>query len=191
MIEVVTTLRRRSRSSATTLSKIERHRDWLDLRRQGLPECEIAHRYGVTQQAVSKAILKYLRTLPALAADDLRRLEAERLDALWLAVAPAALRGEPRSVEVAVRISERRCKLLGLDLPVRGVGAAGFQTLDLQAAGGQFRITTRWGHQDASPHVLANRASDRDERDEPKAIESEIEDAGEGRTPRKITGTVM
>ena len=82
-------------------------------------EADIARRYGVSQQAVSKVILKYLRDLPKQQATELRQIEAERLDALWVAVAPAAARGEPRAVDAAVRISERRAKLLGLDMPTR------------------------------------------------------------------------
>jgi hypothetical protein len=54
------------------------------------------------QQTVSKAILKYVRNLPALTADDLRRLEAERLDALTAALAPAIAKGDPRSIQAAV-----------------------------------------------------------------------------------------
>ena len=72
-------------SSASSIARAERDRDWIELRRQGLLESEIAARYDVRQQTVSKAILKYVRNLPALAADDLRRLEVERLDALTAA----------------------------------------------------------------------------------------------------------
>jgi hypothetical protein len=108
---------RRARSSATSIGRAERDRDWIELRRQGLLESEIASRYDVRQQTVSKAILKYVRNLPALAADDLRRLEAERLDALYAALVPAIAKGDPRSIEAAVRISERRAKLFGLDAP--------------------------------------------------------------------------
>jgi len=108
---------RRARSSASSIARAERDRDWIELRRQGLLESEIASRYDVRQQTVSKPILKYVRNLPALAADDLRRLESERLDALTAALAPAIAKGDPRSIEAAVRISERRAKLLGLDSP--------------------------------------------------------------------------
>jgi hypothetical protein len=107
----------RAKSSASSIARAERDRDWIELRRQGLLESEIASRYEVRQQTVSKAILKYVRNLPALAADDLRRIEAERLDALYAALAPAIAKGDPRSIEAAVRISERRAKLLGLDAP--------------------------------------------------------------------------
>jgi hypothetical protein len=128
---------RRARSSASSIARAERDRDWIDLRRKGLLESEIASRYDMRQQTVSKAILKYVRNLPALAADDLRRLEAERLDALSAAVAPAIAKGDPRSIEAAVRISERRAKLLGLDKPtthrITGVADGPVQIMNLLA----------------------------------------------------------
>jgi hypothetical protein len=127
----------RGKSSASSIARAERDRDWIELRRQGLIESEIASRYDVRQQTVSKAILKYVRNLPALAADDLRRLEAERLDALSAALAPAIAKGDPRSIEAAVRISERRAKLLGLDAPnthrITGPGDGPVQIMNLLA----------------------------------------------------------
>src|SRR6202022_3617223 len=125
------------KSSSKAVACAERHREWIDLKRQGHTECEIARRSGVSQQAVSKAVLKYVRNLPALAADDLRRLEAERLDALSAALAPAIAKGDPRSIEAAVRISERRAKLLGLDAPnthrITGPGDGPVQIMSLLA----------------------------------------------------------
>jgi hypothetical protein len=127
----------RGKSSATSIARAERDRDWIELRRQGLLESEIASRYEVRQQTVSKAILKYVRNLPAIAADDLRRIEAERLDALTAALAPAIAKGDPRSIEAAVRISERRAKLLGLDAPnthrITGPGDGPVQIMSLLA----------------------------------------------------------
>jgi hypothetical protein len=48
-------------------------------------------------------------------ADELRRLEAERLDAMLPAVMEKARRGRLRSVYAMLRIMERRARLLGLD----------------------------------------------------------------------------
>ena len=54
-----------SRSSAKAIASAERHGVWIALRRQGHLEKDIASRYGVSQQAVSKALLKYGRKDPA------------------------------------------------------------------------------------------------------------------------------
>src|SRR5208283_1058936 len=109
-----------SRSSAEALATAERHRAWIELRGQGLSETEIAHRYGVTQQAVSKVLLKYVHDLRALEAQELRRmhmaqfaqmrdiamqaLERPHSDAAWLAV-----------IGLLIKVEEREAKLLGLD----------------------------------------------------------------------------
>ncbi len=108
---------KRAESSTRGLARAERHREWIELRRQGVLESEIASRYGVSQQASSKAVLKYVRDLPICDAGELRRLEAERLDHMFSKLAPAIDRGDLRSIDTAVRISERRSKLLGLDAP--------------------------------------------------------------------------
>ena len=108
---------RRLKSGRKAISLAEQHRRWLTLRRKGMLEIDIARRFGVTQQAVSKAILKYIRNLSISESEDLRRIEGERLDALLLALAPSIAKGQPRAIEAAVKISERRAKLLGLDAP--------------------------------------------------------------------------
>jgi hypothetical protein len=62
-----------SRSSAKAIASAERHGVWIALRRQGHLEKDIASRYGVSQQAVSKALLNYVRDVPASEAERLRR----------------------------------------------------------------------------------------------------------------------
>lgn len=52
-------------------------------------------------------------------ADVLRQEELQRLDRLQAGVWQAAAGGDPRSVDTALRIIDRRCKLLGLDAPQR------------------------------------------------------------------------
>ena len=52
-------------------------------------------------------------------ADVLRQEELQRLDRLQAGVWQAAAAGDPRSVDTALRIVDRRCKLLGLDAPQR------------------------------------------------------------------------
>ena len=53
-----------SRSSAKAIASAGRHGVWINLRKQGHLEKDIARRYGVSQQAVSKAVLKYARDVP-------------------------------------------------------------------------------------------------------------------------------
>lgn len=53
------------------------------------------------------------------AADTWRQLELDRLDHYLLSLAERVDRGEPRAIEVAIKVGERRARLLGIDAPVR------------------------------------------------------------------------
>jgi hypothetical protein len=72
-----------SGSSAKAIASAERHGVWIVLRRQGHLEKDIARRFGVTQQAVSKAILKHVRDLPAGEAELLRHTHAAYLASMY------------------------------------------------------------------------------------------------------------
>ena len=54
---------------------------------------------------------------PSREATELRALELARLDGMNLGLWPAVEAGSPPAVSAAVRVSERRAKLLGLDEP--------------------------------------------------------------------------
>lgn len=95
------------------------------LRAEGVPYREIADRLGYpSENAANKAVLGLLRRTEVEAVDDLRALEAERLDYLTrvtlegiTASAQGAQGLSAPLVSAAVRISERRARLLGLDAP--------------------------------------------------------------------------
>lgn len=72
-----------SRSSAKAIASAERHGVWIALRRQGHLEADIARRYGVTQQAVSKVLLKYVRDVPANEAELLRQTRAFQIASMY------------------------------------------------------------------------------------------------------------
>jgi predicted transcriptional regulator len=63
-------------ANSPAFASAERHSVWIELRREGHLEKEIGSRYGVTQQAVSKGLLKYVRDPPAGEAERLRRMHA-------------------------------------------------------------------------------------------------------------------
>ena len=73
-------------------------------------ECGYAHR-GTAYAAVQRELQRTLQE----PADELRRLEAQRLDDLYRAMIPKALKGDGWSVDRCLRIMERRAALLGLD----------------------------------------------------------------------------
>jgi hypothetical protein len=113
-----------SRSSAKAIASAERHGVWIKLRREGLLEREIGSRSGVSQQAVSKALLKYVRDVPAGEAKLLRRTHAAYLASMHEMVSQAYERAQSDKVllkfmSMALDLMEREAKLLGLDAEMR------------------------------------------------------------------------
>lgn len=114
------------------------------LRTEGLTYREIADQLDYpSENAANKAVLGLLRRAETEAVDALRTLEVGRLDLLW----SKALRGivasetSPQGVSAplisaAVRVSERRARLLGLDAPTQI--DASVSPVDIKAAQDEF-----------------------------------------------------
>lgn len=99
---------------------IDREVRALDLRRAGLSYQQIAKEVGwAAESSAFRAVKRALERSLKEPAEAVRQFESERLDDWLLKLMPAIERGEPRSIEVALKISERRSKLLGLDMPSR------------------------------------------------------------------------
>lgn len=97
----------------------QRERQALDLRAGGATFARIGQALGVTPQGAHKAVSRALKaTVKEIAgeADKLRALDAERLDTMLAAVWPAVVDGDLGAIDRAVRILDRRSRLLGLDL---------------------------------------------------------------------------
>lgn len=95
-----------------------------ELRRQGLSIREIGARLGISHTHVLRhisAVLADLRAEALTNADEWRALELDRLDGLQAALRPRIGEGDPKAIDTALRIMERRSKLLGLDMPVKQV----------------------------------------------------------------------
>jgi hypothetical protein len=96
----------------------------LELRIAGLTFRQIAVQLGVDARTAYDDVQTELGALdPVVAkqAERLRDLEVARLDRLWLALNPGIKAGQPGAVLAAVRVMERRAKLLGLDSAERVV----------------------------------------------------------------------
>jgi hypothetical protein len=93
----------------------------LELRKAGAPYRQIATELGVdvhTAHADVGAELAALRETAGVEATELRELELERLDGMTAGLWPQVREGSPPAVSAAVRVSERRSRLLGLDAPI-------------------------------------------------------------------------
>lgn len=65
------------------------------------------------------AELMELREQTKCDAEAVREIELHRCDEMILGLWPAVRRGDPKSIMAAVRVSERRAKLLGIDAPTK------------------------------------------------------------------------
>jgi DNA-binding CsgD family transcriptional regulator len=99
----------------------ERRAMALELRKSGAAYREIARQLGVdvhTAHGDVGAELAALREMTVGRAEELRALELERFDRMVAGLWPQIEKGSPPAVTAAIRVSERRARLLGLDAPV-------------------------------------------------------------------------
>jgi len=93
-----------------------------DLRKAGASYRAIGRALGISECQAHRDVHV---TLDALAneeresAQHIRELELERLDSMLRALWPAVTRGDTSSISTALRVAERRARLLGLDAPVK------------------------------------------------------------------------
>lgn len=110
-------------SKAQRAATAQRRRQAIALRLAGADLQTIADRLGYAGRAAVCVDLRRAHDVAlADASHDLetwRALELARLDRLQAAVWADALAGNVRAVDAAVRIIDRRCRLLGLDAPQR------------------------------------------------------------------------
>lgn len=110
-------------SKAQRAATAERRGKAIAMRLAGVDYQAIADRLGYAGRAaackdISRALEQH--TAEALRnADQLRQQELMRLDRLQAAVWTKALAGDPKAVETALKVVDRRIRLLGLDAPQR------------------------------------------------------------------------
>lgn len=107
----------------------QRRLEVLKLRLQGLYIPAIARALKVDKSTVSRDLqAEYAenRAQRTALAEDAREVELLRLDRWQAQLEASGLTvGDPRAVHAAVRISERRARLLGLDAPTKLAGPTG------------------------------------------------------------------
>lgn len=97
---------------------IQKETDALLLRRAGITYDVIAERLGYAHRSSArKAVNRALVRTQQDPADETRRLEVDRLDAIQAAHWREALNGNIASTAQILRVMERRARLLGLDAP--------------------------------------------------------------------------
>lgn len=95
----------------------ERDAEICRMRRDGMTLRQIGAHFDMHHSSVIDAINRALRDIVEEPARDLITREDERLDHYLAVLAPKITDGDDRAVNTAVRISESRRKLHGLDAP--------------------------------------------------------------------------
>lgn len=108
-------MRRSQRSLVESARALAWHVEAMRLRVEGLAYTEIAERLGLSVSTVHEGLAKYMRDLPAEAAESMRHVEAARLDGMTMAIYPAATSGDLAAIDRVLRIADRRAKMFGLD----------------------------------------------------------------------------
>lgn len=92
----------------------------MNLRISGWSMPEISNLLQITEKEAYGIVLQQLQEWTNITremTEEMRTLELERLDAFLKSLWPKVLAGSPKAIEVALKITERRAKLSGLDAP--------------------------------------------------------------------------
>ncbi len=111
-----------SKTAPRRLAAEERRARAVRLRKAGATFSDIGRALGISRQAAHKLVLRVLEHMTKEAQEEaniLRFIEAERLDALHLALWPRAIKGDCSATDKILRIMERRARLFGLDKPIK------------------------------------------------------------------------
>ncbi len=112
--------RKRPKVDAQRIKATERQRQALELRKAGATYEHIAKELGYRGRAgAAVAITSAMRKTIQEPADDVRRIDLERLNSWLVALQPKIRTGDALSIQTGLRIMERRAKLLGLDQPIK------------------------------------------------------------------------
>jgi hypothetical protein len=111
-----------SKASARRVTAAERRREAIRLRRAGSTYDSIGAALGVTRSTARKLVVGEFDRLnleTGEAAQELRTLEAARLDEIQEAIWPRAVQGHLGAIDRVLKVMERRARLLGLDAPTK------------------------------------------------------------------------
>lgn len=107
-----------AKTNAMTIAAKMRAAKALELRKEGETFEAIAQKAGYkSKQAAWDAVRRALAEVIREPAEELIRLDLERLDAMWGVNYLNAQGGDPVALQACLKIMERRARLLGLDAP--------------------------------------------------------------------------
>ena len=107
-----------TKASEKALNAHQRKIDALEMRKAGHTFQVIADNLGYRgPSGAYDAVMSAIKTTLQEPADELRKMEVERFDVMINSLWPKVLNGDARATEVAVKVMERRAKMLGIDAP--------------------------------------------------------------------------
>jgi AraC-like DNA-binding protein len=112
--------RARNRREAEAYARREMTARCLELKLRGWTYGEISRELKINRAHASRLVrdeLRRQRERLREQAEDLALLEEMRLERAYKALEPQVLQGKTRAIEVAIKLGERRARLLGLDAP--------------------------------------------------------------------------
>lgn len=109
-----------SPTSPKRVTALMREQSALKLRMSGATFEDIGKSLNITKQAAHAAVLRALKKANEKLTEDaimLRELEMHRLDRLFMGIYKDATAGSFGAIDRAIKIMERRAKMMGLDIP--------------------------------------------------------------------------
>jgi len=107
-----------AKTSVRRIKTTEKTLKALDLRKKGFSYTQIGTKLGCARQTACRYVLSELENLADQCREEagqVRDLELQRLDELYLVAWKAIADGSETAIDRCLRIMERRAKLLGLD----------------------------------------------------------------------------
>lgn len=109
-----------SRHSKEKIAAVEEnHFKALEYRKRGYSYQQIGASMGVTAQTAWNWIESALKRTIQEPADDVRKLELERIDSMWVKPFEAAMGGDVMAITTCLNLMKRRAQLLGIDAPTK------------------------------------------------------------------------
>lgn len=107
----------KSKVTWTRVEVDERRKQWLEKKIGGMSYPAIAAESGMRNwRSIQKQVKKYLERYHSPTVETWRNLQAARLEQLIAAHWPKALEGDKDATAMVLRLIERECRLMGLDL---------------------------------------------------------------------------
>lgn len=91
----------------------------ITMRLEGHPPRDIARTLGVALETVQRHLAAVFNSLTQAKAEQAKAIELERLDSYLVALEPGIRVGDPKSIAIAVKISDQRAKYQGLHAPIK------------------------------------------------------------------------